>query len=40
MALLIQLKHSQKIFLVFCFVLFSSSKFEIRTPWRNDQICS
>ena len=35
-------KHSRKFFLFFfffllCFVLFFSSKFQIRTPWRNDQ---
>ena len=40
-ALLIKSKHSQKIFLVFfLFLFFSSSKFQIRTPWRNDRMRS
>ena len=40
-------KHSRKIFLVYCFFLFFffllcffSSKFQIRTPWRNDRMRS
>ena len=33
-------KHSRNIFVLFCFCLFFSSKFQIRTPWRNDRIRS